>query len=65
MQQIAQVSRVEFIEATRELVVHFERDKADAETVIGLALPVLLQNEARISGVSKGKGLERRVMDLT
>ncbi len=65
VQQLPQVSRVEFIEATRELVVHFERGTADAETVIGVTLPVLLQNAARISGVSKGKGLERRVMDLT
>ena len=65
VQQIAIVSRVEFIEATRELVVHFERDKADAETVIGATLPVLLQHGARIGGVHKGRGLERRVMDLT
>jgi ABC-2 type transport system ATP-binding protein len=59
------VSRVDFDEARRELVVHFSPDRADAETVIAHALGVLLQHQARISGVSKGRGLEQRVMELT
>jgi ABC-type multidrug transport system ATPase subunit len=48
-----------------ELIVTFDKKGADAETMIGQVLWVLLQNQARIAGVSKGKGLERRVMELT
>jgi len=47
-----------------ELVVTFERKDADAETIIGKVLAVLLQNEVRISGVTKGRGLEQRLIDL-
>lgn len=60
------VKRVEWNEEERELVVFFDRQQgADAEQVIGAVLWVLLQNQARISRVSKGKGLEQRVMELT
>jgi ABC-2 type transport system ATP-binding protein len=59
------VTRAEFDDERRELVVHFERKTADAETVIGAALGVLLQQGARISGVTKGRGLEKRVMEMT
>src|SRR5262249_47368075 len=59
------VTRVEYDEDRRELVVYFERKSVDAETVIGATLWALLQNTARISGVTKGRGLEARVMDLT
>ena len=48
-----------------EIVISFERKQADAETVIGQVLRILLQNQVRISGVTKGRGLEQRVMDLT
>ena len=48
-----------------ELIVHFERKTADAETVIGATLTVLLQHGARISGVTKGRGLEQRVIEIT
>ena len=50
-----------------ELIVHFDRTRpdVDAETVIGAVLWVLLQHRVRISGVTKGRGLEQRVMDLT
>ena len=58
------VKHLEFDEERRELVVYFDREKVDAETAIGEVLTVLLQNRARISGVSKGRGLEQRVMDL-
>jgi ABC-2 type transport system ATP-binding protein len=58
-------SRVEFDDERRELVVYFERSGADAETVIGATLAVLLQQGARISGVAKGRGLEQRVMEMT
>jgi hypothetical protein len=59
------VRTVDFDEETSELLVSFERSKADAETVIGHVLWVLLHAEVKISGVSKGRGLEQRVMDLT
>jgi len=59
------VKRAEFDEETRELVVHFERAANDAESVIGATLWALLNERARISGVTKGRGLEKRVMDLT
>jgi ABC-type multidrug transport system ATPase subunit len=65
VRELPMVKRVEFDDERRELVVYFERGHVDAETVIGHALWVLLQNQARISGVTKGKGLEQRVMELT
>ena len=57
--------RVEFDLERRDLAVHFAREKADAEMVIGEVLMVLLHHRARISGVTKGRGLEQRVMELT
>ncbi len=57
--------RVEFDEGSGELIVFFDPAQADAERVIGESLWVLLNAQARISGVSKGKGLEQRVMELT
>jgi ABC-type multidrug transport system ATPase subunit len=65
VRELPMVSRVEYDEDRRELVVYFERKATDAETVIGAALWVLLQNTARISGVTKGRGLEQRVMEMT
>jgi len=59
------VERAEFDPERRDLAVHFARERADAEGVIGEVLMVLLQHRARISGVSKGRGLEQRVMELT
>jgi ABC-2 type transport system ATP-binding protein len=65
LQELEMVRTVDFDEETCELLVSFERSKADAETVIGHVLWILLQAEVKISGVSKGRGLEQRVMDLT
>ncbi len=65
VRELPMVKRVDFDEERRELIVYFDRGTVDAETVIGHALWVLLQNQARISGVTKGKGLEQRVMELT
>ncbi|MBX3211085.1 MAG: ABC transporter ATP-binding protein [Labilithrix sp.] len=65
VRELPMVKRVEFDEERRELVVYFDRGHVDAETVIGHVLWALLQNQARISGVTKGKGLEQRVMELT
>jgi ABC-type multidrug transport system ATPase subunit len=59
------VKLVAFDRSSRELVVNFDRRVADAEEMIRRVLWVLLQNNARISGVSKGRGLEQRVMELT
>jgi ABC-2 type transport system ATP-binding protein len=59
------VKRAEFDDETRELVVTFERGAVDAETVIAHVLWVLLNEKARISEVTKGRGLEQRVMELT
>ena len=66
VRDLPMVKRVEWNDEERELVVHFDRGQGvDAEQVIGAVLWVLLQNQARISGVSKGRGLEQRVMELT
>jgi ABC-2 type transport system ATP-binding protein len=65
VRELPMVKRVDFDEERRELVVYFDRGHVDAETVIGHVLWALLQNQARISGVTKGKGLEQRVMELT
>jgi ABC-2 type transport system ATP-binding protein len=65
LQEVEVVRTVDFDEETSEIAVTFERSKADAETVIGHLLWILLHAEVRISGVTKGRGLEQRVMDLT
>jgi ABC-type multidrug transport system ATPase subunit len=59
------VSSVDFDDERSALAITIKRQQADAETVIGQVLLILLQNQVRISGVVKGRGLERRVMDLT
>jgi ABC-2 type transport system ATP-binding protein len=59
------VKAVDFDDEGLEVHVTFERKDADAEAVIGAVLEILLQKKVRISGVSKGRGLEQRVMDLT
>ncbi len=63
---IPHVTRVELTEA-HELILHLERSPQapGPEEIIGQALWVLLNHQIRIRGVSLGKGLERRVMDLT
>ena len=65
LQEVALVRTADFDEDTGELLVSFERSKTDAETVIGAVLWILLTAKVLISGVSKGRGLEQRVMDLT
>ena len=56
---------VSFDKASRELNITFDRNVADAEEMIRRATYVLYQGQARISGISKGRGLEQRVMELT
>ncbi|HRG98682.1 MAG TPA: ABC transporter ATP-binding protein [Polyangiaceae bacterium] len=65
LRALPMIKRVEFDDEKSEISVYFERGSVDAETVIGQVLWVLLNNQARISGVTKGKGLEQRVMELT
>lgn len=65
LRDLATVKAVDFDDERLEIAVFFERGRADAETVIGQVLSVLLQHQVRISGVAKGRGLEQRVMDLT
>jgi ABC-2 type transport system ATP-binding protein len=65
VRDLPMVTRVEFDEDKRSLTVSFDRGTIDAETVIGHVLWALLNNQARISGVTKGRGLEQRVMELT
>ncbi len=65
VRDLPMLKRVEWDDEKREMVVYFDRGSVDAETVIGHVLWALLNNQARISGVSKGRGLEQRVMELT
>jgi ABC-type multidrug transport system ATPase subunit len=65
LRALPMVKSVDFDEEELEIVVSFERKHADAETIIGAVLSSLLQKQVRISGVTKGRGLEQRVMDLT
>jgi ABC-2 type transport system ATP-binding protein len=66
VRDLPMVKRLEWDEEKRELVVYFDRGGGvDAEQVIGAVLWVMLQNQARIASVSKGRGLEQRVMELT
>jgi len=59
------VKAVGFDKASRELNITFDRNIADAEEMIRRATYVLYQSQARISAISKGRGLEQRVMELT
>ena len=59
------VKAVSFDKASREFSITFDRNVADAEEMIRRATYVLYQGQARISGISKGRGLEQRVMELT
>ncbi len=74
LRQVPGVTRVEHqemdamgyrVQGDGELVIHFDKKLTNAESVIGQCLWILLQSQVRISGVSKGRGLERRVMELT
>jgi len=65
LRELPMVKTCELDEEREEILVTFERSRADAETVIGHVLWILLNDQVRISGVTKGRGLEQRVMDLT
>jgi ABC-2 type transport system ATP-binding protein len=65
VRELPSVGQAEWDDDKSELVVHFDRKNADAEAVIAHVLWLLLNEKVRISGVSKGRSLEARVMDLT
>ncbi len=65
LRELPAVRTVDFDEDRAEIVVSFDPHRADAEDVIARVLRPLLDREVRISGVTKGRGLEQRVMDLT
>lgn len=65
VREIPGVRTVAWDKASRELEVAFDKGECDAEEMIRRVLVVLLAEDARISGVSKGRGLEQRVMELT
>ena len=65
LRELPMIERCEFDEERGDIAVYFERRRTDADTVIGQVLSTLLTNQVRITGVSKGRGLEKRVMDLT
>jgi ABC-2 type transport system ATP-binding protein len=65
LRDLPAVKTLDYDDEGFELVVQFDCKRADAETVIGQVLSALLGNQVRISGVTKGRGLEQRVMDLT
>jgi hypothetical protein len=65
MRAVEGVKTVAWNKAERELVVSFDRSVCDAEEMIRRGTFALYQNNARISAISKGRGLEQRVMELT
>ncbi len=65
LRDLPAVKTLDYDDEGFEIVVQFDRKQADAEAVIGHVLSALLENQVRISGVTKGRSLEQRVMDLT
>jgi ABC-type multidrug transport system ATPase subunit len=65
LRAVAGVTTVGWHPRAREMVVTFDRTTCDAEEMIRRCVAVLYQNNARISAVNKGRGLEQRVMELT
>ena len=65
VRQVQGVKAAGFEKPTREMSITFDRHVADAEEMIRRVTYVLYQHNARISGISKGRGLEQRVMELT
>jgi uncharacterized protein (DUF2342 family) len=65
LRAVAGVTTVGWQPRERELIVTFDRAACDAEEMIRRCVTALYQNNARISAVNKGRGLEQRVMELT
>jgi ABC-type multidrug transport system ATPase subunit len=65
LQALEHVASAAFDAPHGMLVVRFPKGQVEAEAVIGRVLRVLLEANVRISGVSKGRRLEERVLELT
>lgn len=59
------ISRASFDPESRVLTVHCDDYEGQAEDLINLTLVSLIQDGKKIAAVSKGKGLEQKVMELT
>jgi ABC-type multidrug transport system ATPase subunit len=59
------VKTVDLDELQWEIVIRFDRARSDPEVVIDSVLRLLLERKVGISGVTKGRGLEKRVMEIT
>lgn len=62
---ISGVKQADFDEIARTVSVLFDPTASTSEDMISQVLWLLLQSGIKISGVSKGRGLEKRVMELT
>jgi ABC-type multidrug transport system ATPase subunit len=65
VRELKVVTRADFDDERRELTVHYDGRQTDAEGVIGAVLLAILPQGARVSGVMKGRGLEKRVIQMT
>ncbi len=65
IRDLPNVKSADLDEERGELVIYFKKAETDAETVIGQVLLLLLNHQVRISGVTKGRALETKVMALT
>ena len=65
IQALPCASAASFDSGKNLLAVRFAKEKFEAEAVIGQVLRVLLDQNVRISGVSKGRKLEERLLELT
>jgi ABC-type multidrug transport system ATPase subunit len=63
--ELSLVRTARFDEPRLEIVVGFDAGRAVAEDVIAQVLRLLLDAQVRISGLSKGRGLEQRVIQMT
>ena len=62
---LAGVTSVAFEARNRELIVRMDKSTGDVEELIRRVLSLLIEHRAPIVGLSKGRGLEQRVMELT
>ncbi len=65
LRALSDVKTVDLDEERLEIIVRFDPARTDAETLIHRVLRLLLDQQVGVSGVSKGRGLEKRVMEIT
>ena len=63
--RIPGVSRATFDDTSRAVTVYCERYEGQVEDLINAVLMQLIQDGKKISAVTRGQGLEKRVMELT